>query len=91
MLSETLGETIFIEANGQRLETLIAGKGGRKLAVLLHGFPESNYSWRFQIPLLVKLGYEVWAPNLRGYGQSSKPPHMRDYAIEPLMEDVAHL
>ncbi|MCA3694724.1 alpha/beta fold hydrolase [Aquidulcibacter sp.] len=91
MLSETLDEVVFVEANGQRLETLIAGKGGTKLAVLLHGFPESNHSWRFQIPLLVKLGYEVWAPNLRGYGQSSKPPHMRDYAIEHLMEDVAQL
>ena len=91
MLSETLDEAVFVEANGQRLETLVAGKGGTKLAVLLHGFPESNHSWRFQIPLLVKLGYEVWAPNLRGYGQSSKPPHMRDYAIEHLMEDVAQL
>ena len=91
MAPVTLGEIAFIEANGQRFETLIAGKGGRKLAVLLHGFPESHHSWRFQIPLLVKLGYEVWAPNLRGYGQSSKPPHMRDYAIEQLMEDVAQL
>lgn len=91
MAPDTLGNIVFIEANGQRLETLIAGKGGSKLAVLLHGFPESHHSWRFQIPLLVKLGYEVWAPNLRGYGQSSKPPHMRDYAIEQLMEDVAQL
>ena len=91
MTFETFGDTIFIEANGQRLETLIAGKGGNKLAVLLHGFPESNHSWRFQIPLLVKLGYEVWAPNLRGYGHSSKPPSMQDYAIEHLMADVAHL
>ncbi|MFN9014868.1 MAG: alpha/beta fold hydrolase [Hyphomonadaceae bacterium] len=91
MASDTLSDIVFIEANGQRLETLIAGKGGSKLAVLLHGFPESHHSWRFQIPLLVKLGYEVWAPNLRGYGQSSKPPHMRDYAIEQLMEDVAQL
>jgi pimeloyl-ACP methyl ester carboxylesterase len=91
MAPNILGDTVFSEANGQRLETLIAGKGGRKLAVLLHGFPESNHSWRFQIPLLVKLGYEVWAPNLRGYGQSSKPPNMRDYAIEHLMEDVAQL
>jgi pimeloyl-ACP methyl ester carboxylesterase len=91
MAPNILGETVFSEANGQRLETLIAGKGGNKLAVLLHGFPESNHSWRFQIPLLVKLGYEVWAPNLRGYGHSSKPPNMRDYAIEHLMEDVAQL
>eukprot|EP01041_Mallomonas_annulata_P023491 gene23491-44018_t len=87
MSPDVLGDTIFIEANGQRFETLIAGKGGRKLAMLLHGFPESNYSWRFQIPLLVKLGYEVWAPNLRGYGRSSKPAHLRDYSIEYLMED----
>ena len=91
MASETLGGMVFVEANGQRLETLVAGTGGTKLAVLLHGFPESNHSWRFQIPLLVKLGYEVWAPNLRGYGNSAKPPHMRDYAIEHLMEDVAQL
>lgn len=91
MAPNMLGETVFSEANGQRLETLIAGKGGNKLAVLLHGFPESNHSWRFQIPLLVKLGYEVWAPNLRGYGHSSKPPNMRDYAIEHLIEDVAQL
>lgn len=91
MSPDALGDTIFIEANGQRFETLIAGKGGRKLAMLLHGFPESNYSWRFQIPLLVKLGYEVWAPNLRGYGRSSKPAHLRDYAIEYLMEDIAQL
>ena len=56
MAPVTLGEIAFIEANGQRFETLIAGKGGRKLAVLLHGFPESHHSWRFQIPLLVKLG-----------------------------------
>lgn len=91
MSPDVLGDTIFIEANGQRFETLIAGKGGRKLAMLLHGFPESNYSWRFQIPLLVKLGYEVWAPNLRGYGRSSKPAHLRDYAIEYLTEDVAQL
>lgn len=91
MFADALGDTIFVEANGQRFETLIAGKGGSKLAVLLHGFPESNHSWRFQIPLLVKLGYEVWAPNLRGYGLSSKPARLRDYAIEHLMEDVAQL
>ena len=91
MTFNSFGNTIFVEANGQQFETLIAGKGGRKLAMLLHGFPESSYSWRFQIPLLVKLGYEVWAPNLRGYGHSSKPTAMRDYAIEHLMEDVAQL
>jgi pimeloyl-ACP methyl ester carboxylesterase len=37
------------------------------------------------------LGYEVWAPNLRGYGHNSKPAQIRDFAIEHLMADVAHL
>ena len=49
------------------------------------------FSWRFQLPLFADLGYEAWAPNLRGYGQSSKPEAQGAYAIEELMEDVAQL
>jgi pimeloyl-ACP methyl ester carboxylesterase len=61
-----------VMANGQQFEVAMAGQGPH-LALCLHGFPEFNYSWRAQIPLLVRLGYRVWAPNLRGYGQSSRP------------------
>ena len=57
----------------------------------MHGFPEHSFSWRFQLPLFADLGYEAWAPNLRGYGQSSKPEAQGAYAIEELMEDVAQL
>jgi pimeloyl-ACP methyl ester carboxylesterase len=41
--------------------------------------------------MLAGLGYEVWAPNLRGYGNSARPPALSDYAIEALMADVAGL
>lgn len=81
----------FIPANDLSFETVIAGQGGEKFALLLHGFPESNQSWRFQIPLLVELGYEVWAPNLRGYGGSSRPKGVANYALPHLLRDVAGL
>ncbi|VWX57785.1 alpha/beta fold hydrolase [Sphingorhabdus sp. 109] len=79
-----------VEANGQTFEVAKAGSGG-KLALCLHGFPELNYSWRHQIPLLVEMGYMVWAPNLRGYGGSSKPEGVNSYRLNILVQDVAAL
>jgi pimeloyl-ACP methyl ester carboxylesterase len=76
-----------VEANGLTFRVATAGSGDR-LALCLHGFPELSYSWREQLPLLASLGYRVWAPDLRGYGGSSRPPNYRDYAIEFLMDDV---
>ena len=64
---------------------------GDRLALCLHGFPEHAHSWRFQMPLLAELGYEVWAPNLRGYGGTSRPDRVAGYAIENLLQDVACL
>lgn len=84
----------LVEANGLTFELAecdAAGGGTDRLALCLHGFPELNYSWRYQMPLLAARGWRVWAPNLRGYGASSKPPHRRDYAIPRLLEDVAAL
>jgi epoxide hydrolase 4 len=80
----------FIEANGQRFELAECGSGDR-LALCLHGFPELNYSWRFQMPLLAAKGWRVWAPNLRGYGASSKPEGVRAYGLDHLTQDVAAL
>lgn len=64
---------------------------GNKLALCLHGFPEHSISWRHQLPMLAELGYKAWAPNMRGYGNSSVPTPMQDYSIESLMDDVAGL
>jgi pimeloyl-ACP methyl ester carboxylesterase len=77
-------------ANGLRFHVAVAGEGDR-LALCLHGFPELWYSWRHQLPLLARLGYRVWAPDLRGYGETDRPDRMQDYAIEILMDDVAGL
>jgi pimeloyl-ACP methyl ester carboxylesterase len=64
---------------------------GDTLVLCLHGFPELSFSWRYQLPMLAEQGYEAWAPNLRGYGASSRPPHVEDYDLDKLMDDVAGL
>jgi len=79
-----------IRANGIDFNVATAGTGPR-LALCLHGFPESSFSWRNQMPLLAQLGFRVWAPDLRGYGTSSRPQDVNAYALENLEEDVAAL
>jgi epoxide hydrolase 4 len=81
-----------VAVNGVELQVSVSNEGGpRGLALLLHGFPELAFSWRYQIPALVDAGYEVWAPNLRGYGESSKPRPVAAYGIDLLLADVAGL
>ncbi len=83
--------TRTIEANGFRFAVDEEGEGDR-LALCLHGFPESRFSWRYQLPLLAELGYRAWAPDLRGYGDTEpKPQDRASYSIDRLMEDVAAL
>jgi epoxide hydrolase 4 len=78
------------DANGLRFELAECGAGDR-LALCLHGFPELNFSWRYQMPMLAAMGWRVWAPNLRGYGASSKPEGVRAYGLDHLVADVAAL
>lgn len=83
-------ETRMIQAGGLEFETDVCGNGD-KLALCLHGFPESKFSWRFQLPFLAERGYTVWAPNLRGYGKSSRPEGRKHYKTPRLIEDVVAL
>jgi haloacetate dehalogenase len=59
-----------VHANGIRQHYLDAGHGPP--VVLLHGFPETNYARRLQIPALATR-YRVIAPDLRGYGETNEP------------------
>ena len=80
----------WVEANGLRFEVEETGQGDH-LALCLHGFPEHLVSWRNQVPVLVELGYRVWAVNQRGYGRTSRPQGMAAYALRHLLADVASL
>lgn len=79
-----------VAANGLTFEVAEAGEGDH-LALCLHGFPELNFSWRLQMPVLARLGYRVWAPNQRGYGASSRPPRVEDYSADRIVADAAAL
>jgi pimeloyl-ACP methyl ester carboxylesterase len=76
-----------ISANGIRLHVAECGQG--PLVVLLHGFPEFWWSWRHQLTGLADAGYRAVAVDLRGYGDSDKPP--RGYDLWTLAGDVAGL
>ncbi|MFD3494155.1 alpha/beta fold hydrolase [Streptomyces sp. NPDC058690] len=74
-----------IEAPAGRLHLVEQGTG--PLVVLVHGFPESWYSWRRQLPALAAAGYRAVALDVRGYGRSSKPAATEAYRMLALVED----
>ena len=84
-----LADLSMIETNGIRLRVAVAGKG--PLVILVHGWPESWFSWRHQISALVQAGYRVAAPDVRGYGGSDKPASIDAYAIKDISADIAGL
>lgn len=61
-----------VVANGIRIRTEMAGEGPALL--LLHGHPQTHLTWHRIAPALVRAGYSVVATDLRGYGDSDKPP-----------------
>lgn len=76
-----------VSANGIRLHVVEAGSG--PLVLLLHGFAEFWWSWRHQLTALADAGFRTVAVDLRGYGDSDKPP--RGYDGWMLSGDVAGL
>jgi pimeloyl-ACP methyl ester carboxylesterase len=78
-----------IATNGIELAITEAGEGYP--VVLLHGFPELAYSWRYQLPVLAGAGFHAVAPDLRGYGGSDKPDTVEDYGLLTLVDDVVGL
>ncbi|KAI9024624.1 epoxide hydrolase [Hyaloraphidium curvatum] len=75
-----------ITINGREFGVAEAGPEG-KLVLLVHGFPESWYSWRHTIPALADAGYHAVALHMRGYGDSYKPADLDKYLITELAGD----
>jgi pimeloyl-ACP methyl ester carboxylesterase len=75
-----------IEANGISMHTVSMGEG--PLVVFCHGFPESWYSWRHQLPAVAGAGFRAVALDMRGYGKTSAPAAICAYSLSHLVGDV---
>ncbi len=76
----------MLDCRGTRIHAVEEGEG--PLVVLIHGFPESWYSWRHQLPALAEAGYRAVAIDQRGYGRSSKYRVQSAYRIKELAGDI---
>ncbi|WP_245565446.1 alpha/beta fold hydrolase [Nocardioides insulae] len=69
------------DVNGIRIHSVELGPEEGPMVLFVHGFPESWYSWRHQLPALADAGYRAVALDVRGYGRSSKPAAIEDYRM----------
>jgi pimeloyl-ACP methyl ester carboxylesterase len=75
-----------IEVNGIAVHTVSVGHG--PLVVFCHGFPESWYSWRHQLPAVAEAGFRAMALDMRGYGGTSAPAAVDAYSMSHIVGDV---
>lgn len=84
-----MAELRQIEVGPIMLRAAIEGTG--PLVIMVHGFPESWYSWRHQIGPIAAAGFTACAIDVRGYGGSDKPHAIEAYAIEAIVGDLVAL
>ncbi|MFF3569071.1 alpha/beta fold hydrolase [Nocardia jiangxiensis] len=78
-----------IAVNGIELRVVEHGEG--PLVVFCHGFPELGLSWRHQVCAFAEAGFRTLTPDMRGYGGSSRPDRIEDYAMATLCGDLVGL
>jgi pimeloyl-ACP methyl ester carboxylesterase len=74
-------------SRGNAIRVASAGEG--PLVLMVHGFPESWFSWRHQIPAIAAMGFTAAAIDVRGYGGSDKPLGVEHYTLLELANDIA--
>lgn len=75
----------LVDVEGGRIHLVETGTG--PLVLMVHGFPESWYSWRHQLRALAAAGYRAAAIDVRGYGRSSRPVEIDEYRMLALVAD----
>ena len=82
--------TEFVRVPGEvPIRAAVAGSG--PLVILVHGFPESWYSWRHQLAAIAAAGFTAAAIDVRGYGGSGKPEAIAAYAMEEIVADLVRV
>ncbi len=81
--------TDFRTIDAGELKLRVAVQGSGPLVLMVHGFPESWFSWRHQMQPIADAGFTAAAIDVRGYGGSDKPQPVAAYAMEHMVADVA--
>jgi len=82
---------IHLKNTGMALRVAISGPHTGIPVLMMHGFPESWFSWRHQLVALGKAGYFAIAPDMRGYGHSDAPAASADYNVHAIASDMIGL
>jgi pimeloyl-ACP methyl ester carboxylesterase len=80
---------VRVEINGIGLE--VEDRGSGPAVLLLHGWPDSHRLWRHQVETLTAAGYRTVAPDLRGFGETDRPPDVEAYSLLNIAGDVLGL
>lgn len=78
-----------VETNGITMRVAEMGEG--PLVLFAHGWPESWYSWRHQIPAVAGAGFQAIAPDMRGYGGTDQPQAIEAYDSPTICGDLIGL
>ena len=78
-----------VTTNGIKMHYVEQGSG--PLVIMCHGWPESWYSWRHQIPALANEGFRVVVPDQRGYGQTEAPQPIESTTSSTRVGDIVGL
>lgn len=79
-------EFLNVDAGEVRLRVAVQGSG--PLVLMVHGFPESWYSWRHQLGPVAEAGFTAAAIDVRGYGGSDRPQPVEAYAMNHMVADI---
>lgn len=63
----------------------------RGTIMLVHGWPDMSFGWRYQVPLLLSLGLQVLVPDCLGYGGTDAPQDLALYSLKTVSDDLAEL
>lgn len=81
-------DTLRLAVGDLLFEAVASGPEDGPLVLLLHGFPQTSYEWRSQLPVLAGMGFRAVAPDQRGYSPGARPEEVGAYAIRELVSDV---
>ncbi|KAH6973366.1 Alpha/Beta hydrolase protein [Ilyonectria destructans] len=59
--------------------------------LLIHGFPDLGFGWRYQIPYFMSLGFRVVVPDMLGFGATDAPDELEHYTLKSIAADIKEL